>query len=130
MLRIRALAAGLALLGAATAGAAVTEENFRLRSGNDLLAVCSVDADDPLRDAAIHLCHGFGAGTYQTILALTTHEKLEPILCPPDPPPSRREAVAKFVEWARAHPERLTEPAVEVVGRFLIESYGCAKAAP
>jgi hypothetical protein len=71
------------------------------------------------------MCHGFGAGTFQTIMALTRHEKLEPVLCPPEPTPSRNETVARFLEWAKRNPQHLTEPAVELVGRFLIVTFGC-----
>lgn len=111
--------------GHAQPAAAITAEEFRLRSGADLVALCGAPTSDPLYMAAIHMCHGFGAGTFQTIMALTRHEKLEPVLCPPEPTPSRNETVARFLEWAKRNPQHLTEPAVELVGRFLIVTFGC-----
>ena len=105
--------------------AAVAPDDFLLRSGADVVALCSAAPADPLYTAAVHMCHGFGAGTYQAIVAMTRHEKIEPVLCPPEPPPSRNAVVQRFVDWAKAHPAHLTEPAVEVVGRFLITEYPC-----
>jgi Ssp1 endopeptidase immunity protein Rap1a len=121
---------GLLLIAAASLGgtvpaSAIGGEEFLLRSGADLVALCSAPTADPLYTAAVHMCHGFGAGTYQTIVALTRHEKLEPVLCSPDPPPSRNETVARFLEWAKRNPQRLTEPAVEALGRFFLAEFPC-----
>lgn len=122
----RSLPLTFVALAFATSSRATTEEQFRLRTGADLVALCSTRADDPLYGAAIHMCHGFGAGTYQTIQAMTRHEKLEPLFCPPDPPVLRNEAVQMFVEWAKQNPQHMGEPPVEVVGRFLIQKFPCA----
>jgi hypothetical protein len=104
---------------------AVTEENFQLKTGADLVALCSTPKDDPLFVAAIHMCHGFGVGTYQTIQALTNHEKLDPIVCPPNPPPTRNEGLQRFLGWAQANGSRLGERPADVLGRFLIETFPC-----
>jgi hypothetical protein len=104
---------------------AISADEFRLRSGADYVALCETPATDPLYTAAIHMCHGFGAGTYQTIMALTRHEKLAPVICPPEPPPSRNETVARLVEWSRRNPQYLSEPPVETVARFFITEFPC-----
>ena len=114
------------IVGHTAPASAITAEEFRLRSGADLVALCATLPSDPLYTAAVHMCHGFGAGTFQTIVAMTRHEKLEPLLCPPDPQPSRNEVVGRFLEWAKRNPERLTEPAVETVGRFFLTTYPCS----
>jgi hypothetical protein len=101
------------------------QDAFLLRSGADIVALCSTPSDDPLYTAAVHMCHGFGAGTYQTILAMTRHEKIEPVMCPPEPSVSRNEVVRQFLAWANANPRYLTEPAVEVMGRFMISQFPC-----
>ena len=121
----RRLLIAIMILGYAAPAPAITAEEFRLRSGADVVALCATAATDPLYTAAVHMCHGFGAGTYQTIMALTRHEKLTTLICPPEPPPSRNEVVGRFLEWAKRSPERLTEPAVEVLGRFFITEYPC-----
>jgi hypothetical protein len=117
----------LAVLWPAPPARAVTQDAFLLRSGADVVALCSTPADDPLYTAAVHMCHGFGAGTYQTIMAMTRHEKIARVLCPPDPQPSRNEVVQQFVEWAKQNPSSLNEPAVETVGRFLLTRFPCSK---
>jgi len=114
-----------ALSLAPSMASAVTEDNFRLRTGGDLVELCAVGDNDPLRIAAIHMCHGFGAGTYQTIQALAGRRELPRLICPPDPPPTRNEAVAAFVTWARRNSQHLGEPPVDLVGRFLLATYPC-----
>lgn len=117
----------LALLGSAPPVSAVTQDAFLLRSGADIVALCSTPSDDPLYTAAVHMCHGFGAGTYQTIMAMTRHEKIARVLCPPEPPASRNEVVQQFLGWAKQNQGFLAEPAVETVGRFLLSQYPCRK---
>jgi hypothetical protein len=119
------LLAAFTTFGLVAPAAAITEDEFRLRSGADLVALCSTPTSDPLYVAAVHMCHGFGAGTYQTLQALTRNDKLQPLVCPPDPPPSRNAVVGRFVEWAKANPQYLTDPPADLVGRFLITEYPC-----
>ncbi len=130
---LRSLLSGLAVTGALAAPVATvhatTTEHFVLRSGADYVALCSTPADDPLYTAAIHFCHGFGVGVYQTMLALTNHEKLTPIVCPPNPAPTRNEGLQRFLAWAKAHPDYLNDPPADVLGRFLVEQFPCPKAA-
>jgi hypothetical protein len=120
---MRLLLITLAALACAAPASAITAEEFRLRSGADLVALCATPATDPMYTAAVHMCHGFGAGTYQTIVAMT--RQLAPLICPPEPSPSRNEVVGRFLDWAKRNPERLTEPAVEVLGRFFTTEYPC-----
>ena len=117
----------VAVLAVVLPASAVTQDAFLLRSGADVVALCSTPSDDPLYTAAVHMCHGFGAGTYQTIMAMTRHEKIGRVVCPPEPQPSRNEVVQQFVEWAKQNPSYLTDPAVETVGRFLLTRFPCKK---
>jgi hypothetical protein len=112
-------------LGFATASPAVTTEEFSLRTGADFAALCSTPADDPHYTAAIHMCHGFGAGTYQTILAMTRHEKLQPLVCPPEPPPSRNDVLRVFLDWAKRNPQHMGERPADVIARFLVQQFPC-----
>ena len=121
------LLSAIVTLGSGAAAAAITAEEFRLRSGADFVALCATPASDPLYTAAVHMCHGFGAGTYQTLVAVTRHEGLTPLICPPQPIPTRNETVARFLEWAKRNPERSTEPAVEMVSRFFLTEFPCPK---
>ena len=123
-LRWLALSA-LVIAAHAAPASAITAEEFRLRSGADLVALCGTPSSDPLYTAAIHMCHGFGAGIFQALTALTRHDKLDPLVCPPEPTPSRNETVGRFLEWARRNPQYATEPAVELAGRFFITTFPC-----
>lgn len=118
-----------ALFAPAVPARATTPEHFHLRSGADLVALCATPTDDPVYTAAIHFCHGFGSGVYQTMMALTTNEKLPPVLCPPTPPPTRNEGLAKFLAWANQHPDHQKDPPAEFLGRFLLEQFPCPKPA-
>jgi hypothetical protein len=44
------------------------------------------------------MCHGFGRRQYETSVAMTRHERVAPVICAPQPPPSRNDAVARFLE--------------------------------
>ncbi|HXJ33379.1 MAG TPA: Rap1a/Tai family immunity protein [Candidatus Eisenbacteria bacterium] len=124
----RTIVALVALLAMASPSrGAVTEETFKLKTGADLIELCAVADDDPLHTAAIHVCHGFGAGTYQTLQVLIARGKLRQFFCPPEPGPSRNEAVAAFVVWGRAHSDLVQYSPAEVVARYLIETYPCPK---
>lgn len=122
---VRLLLIAIMILGPVASVAAITSEEFQLRSGADIVALCATPASDSLYTAAVHMCHGFGAGTYQTIMAVTRHEKVAPVICAPDPVPSRNETVGRFLEWARRNPQYLTEPAVETMGRFFMTEFPC-----
>jgi hypothetical protein len=122
---------GLALGGLLTvvvalgpAGAATTQ-HFMVRSTADLIELCSVGKDDPVRDEAIHFCHGYLVGAYHFQEALHSGPREKPVVCPPDPRPSRDESVRQFVVWARGHDQYMTERAVDTLMRFLTERWPC-----
>ena len=115
------------ILGHAVPAPAITGDEFLLRSGADIVALCATPASDPLYTAAVHMCHGFGAGIYQTMTALIRHEKLAPVVCAPSPAPTRNQVVTRFLEWARRNPQQLTGAAVETMGRFFLAEYPCPK---
>jgi hypothetical protein len=123
---VLALAIVVLAVGPATPVAAVTAEEFLLRSGADLVALCATPATDPLYTAAVHMCHGFGAGSYQTLVALARHDRVTPLICPPDPAPTRNATVARFVEWARVNTQYLGDPPADTVGRFLLTEFPCS----
>jgi hypothetical protein len=129
VLRWIALAAVSAWLPQA-AHAEFTTEDFHIRSAQDLVDLCSVEPDDKLYTAAIHFCHGFVTGAWQFHQAQANGPDGKRFVCPPDPPPTRDQAVANFVAWSATHPDRMAEPAVEALFRFLNEKYPCPEAAP
>lgn len=112
------------------AGAALTEDDFFIKSAQDLVDLCSADPADPLYGEAIHFCHGFASGAWQYHEAQANGPEGVRIVCPPDPPPTRNQAIASFVVWAGAHPQYMVEPAVEALFRFLSEKWPCSKGEP
>ena len=124
----RVLAVAAAIL-AATSARAVTDANFELRSGADLIALCDVGKDDPMRQLALQMCEGFCVGAYQAILAMTMHKGLQPFFCPPSPPSTRNEAIARFVEWSKSKTEYQGDRPVDFLGRYLLETFPCPKEA-
>jgi len=110
------------------AQAAATETNFLVQTTGDLVELCSPAANDALATAAVHFCEGYGVGVFQTYNAIAAAGGAPRIYCLPQPSPTRTQAFAAFVQWARAHPERLSEPPTDGLIRFLSERYPCSGA--
>jgi hypothetical protein len=123
-----ALVAMLALMPQG-ARAEFEPEDFRIRSAQDLVDLCAVATSDPLYASAIHFCHGFVSGAWQYHLSQANGPKGQRLACLPEPPPTRNEAIAMFMAWSGTHADKLTEPAVDALFRFLVEKYPCPAAA-
>jgi len=121
---LKALAACMVMLPA-TAEAAVTEENFLMRTTGDFAALCSADPADPLMTAAVNFCHGFGVGVYQVLREQAAARPSDPLFCVPNHTPTRNSVVAAFVQWARTHPGEMSQPPAEGLVRFLAQQYPC-----
>ena len=104
---------------------AVSERDFEVQTTENLINLCTAAPDDPLYGQAVNFCHGFLVGAYKYHEA--THSGPEAVkwICIPDPPPSRNDAIAMFIEWVKAHPEYWKEPPVETEFRFLKETWPC-----
>jgi len=121
------------LIGAALAAilltsgvrAAVSPDDFMIRTTGDLVRLCSADPTDPSYAAAIHFCHGFGAGVYQTEQLHQAASRAAPLYCTPNPPPTRNEAVAGFITWAKASPAVADELPAAGVLHYLMQTYPC-----
>ena len=104
---------------------AVTDDDFTLKTTANLLNLCAVRPDDPRAKEAIHMCHGYLLGAFHYHEAeLPSNERL---VCLPEKRPARNEAIAMFVEWAKARPQYLNELPVETEFRFLTEKWPCKK---
>jgi len=115
-----------ALIAPGIAGAA-TVEDFKVDTAQDIVDLCSTPVDHPNFIAAIHFCHGYLTGAYDYHAAANLGPEGQPMVCLPDPPPTRNQTIQMFVEWAKGHPEYMQEEAVEVEFRFLIETWPCNK---
>jgi Ssp1 endopeptidase immunity protein Rap1a len=112
----------LAPLGVARAG--VTEANFQMRTAADLVTLCAAAPDDPLATAAVNFCHGFAVSVYQTLSEeqAATRQKF---FCASQPPPSRNQAIASFVSWARANPSAMSERPADAIADYLTTRFPC-----
>ena len=110
-----------------TARANVTEENFRLDTMRDLIALCGVGAEDPNAVAAIHMCHGYVMGL--THFHIVMGRALEGHLyCMEDQErPTRDQLIAMLVEWSRARPEHDSMEAVDGVLQWAADAYPCSE---
>ena len=115
------------LAAGVTPAAAATIENFQVSTAADLVDLCSTDPGSEHYIAAIHFCQGFGVGAYRYYLAQTADDPSSQYVCPPNPPPSRNEVMAAFVNWASAHPEYMNDAPVDTLFRFLGQIYPCSR---
>ena len=104
---------------------AVTEKDFEAETTQELVNLCTVSTDDPLYHQAINFCHGYLVGAFDYYEAVSSGPKGTKLVCLPDPPPSRNEAINMFIEWAKAHPQNWKEKPVETEFRFLTEKWPC-----
>ena len=114
-----------AALSAGPTQAAATEDNFLVRNSGDLTALCSAVQSDPLYTAAVNFCHGFVVGVFQVLQEEGEAGPTSRLFCVTNPMPTRTEAVANFVQWVRADPNRATLLAADSVAAFLAQRYPC-----
>ena len=106
------------------AGAA-SEKDFEVQTTENLMNLCTAAPDDPLYHQAVNFCHGFLVGAYRYYEAAGSGPKGIKLVCLPDPPPSRNDVFAMFVEWVDARPQYRQENAVETEFRFLMDKWPC-----
>jgi hypothetical protein len=117
---------GAAILAVLPAQAgAVTQDNFLARTTRDLVALCSAAPDDPLREAAIHFCHGYVVGAFHYYRATEASLGAAHTVCLPNPPPSRDQGIQNFVAWANQNPQYMSELPVDTVFRFAAMRWPC-----
>lgn len=109
------------------AEAAVTDEDFVLATTQNLVNLCSVSASDPRAKEAIQMCEGYMLGAYHYYLATNSGKNDMRLVCMPNPTPTRNEAAAMFVEWAKANPQYMKEAPVDSEFRFMSTRWPCQK---
>ncbi|MBY0280036.1 hypothetical protein K2Z84_32265 [Candidatus Binatia bacterium] len=108
-----------------SSGAAVERDDFLIVDAQDVVDVCTVPESDALYAASIAFCHGYLVGAYQYHLAIFGHGKSHPVVCLPEPVPTRTQAVEKFIAWLKANPQYLKDKAPDAITRYLVETYPC-----
>jgi hypothetical protein len=122
-------AAAAAMLAALSPGDghAASATNFIAKTTGDVATLCDPKSDSAMDNAGINFCEGFTLGVVLTQQQHQAAPNAKQFFCLPDPPPTRDEAMAGFVTWANAAPDRLTMPAVDGLISFLGERYPCPK---
>ena len=118
------VAAGLALLVPGAPNAA-TEANFGASTTGDLVELCVATPDNAIGTAAVNFCQGFAQGAVAVEMQNLAAMRGPKLFCLPNPLPTRTETLSEFVKWARAAPNRLSEPPADGLFRFLGERYPC-----
>jgi hypothetical protein len=104
---------------------AVSEKDFEVQTTEQLLNLCTPLPGDPLYQQAVNFCHGFLVGGYKYYEAAHSGPNAPKLVCLPNPPPTRSNSIAMFIEWAKARPQFWSEPPVETEFRFLMEKWPC-----
>lgn len=104
---------------------AVSEEDFKVNTTQNLINLLTVSPDDPLYDEAINFSQGYMLGAYHYYEASISGPKGFKLLCLPATPPCRDEVIKMFVDWVNKHPQYMKEPPVETEFRFLVEIWPC-----
>lgn len=117
--------ATLTLVSAQAQTATPPDSAFRVATTGDLAQLCEASPTDPTGIAALHFCHGFAVGAYRYHQIAAAASGRPPLFCEPDPRPTRDQATAAFVAWARQHPERMDTQPVEGLFEFLAQTYPC-----
>ena len=98
-------------------------DDFKLKSGQDLLDICTLDRASASYWEAQAFCFGYfrGGADFQRALA---GPGLKPIACPAAGA-TVRDGVDVFVAYARAHPGELIQPPMDVVFRAVSARWPC-----
>jgi hypothetical protein len=104
---------------------AVSENDFKADTTEQIINLCTANPDDPLYQQAINFCQGYLVGAYKYYEAEHSGPNAPKFVCLPNPQPSRDEAIQIFIEWAKAHPQYMKEKPVDTEFRFLMERWPC-----
>jgi hypothetical protein len=119
-----ALAVTASAFAARADAAPLTMDDFHSATTDGIVKLCSAPESDPLYQGAIGYCVGYLTGAFH-FYRMTETPKSK-LVCFKTAEPSRREEIARFVEWAKAHPQYGAMPAVDTMFRYLGEAFPCS----
>jgi hypothetical protein len=97
-----AAACGAVAFSLAFGAQAVDEEDFRLRTTEDLYQLCGVTSKSPNYVPAVYGCRGFLAGVVQYHDAVTDRKNLKRLICY-GPEATIEDGRTAFLQWAEVH---------------------------
>ena len=101
-------------------------ESFRLSDARALVTTCSVPEEHALHPRANAFCLGYITGAMQFYGAAIKSPDVNPFVCAPEGL-SRVSLRDVFLDWARANPQRLDEPAIEGLVRAAVAEFPCKR---
>ena len=99
-------------------------DDFKLKTGQDLFEICTLDPGNASYWEAQAFCFGYFRGGADFQRALVAGPGFKPIACPAAGA-TVRDGVDVFVAYARAHPGELTQPPMDVVFRAVSAQWPC-----
>ncbi len=102
-----------------------TYEDFQARNAQDLMDICTVEESHSDYWEAKAFCFGLFHGGHKFHEALTSGESFDTIACP-GPEATVEDAVTVFVNYARANPQHLEEPAMDMIFRAVSAQWPCS----
>lgn len=102
------------------------EQTFVVKTTDELADLCAdtSGSDVMMTTAAQNFCHGYLLGAYQ-VMEQVNEARKKPDFCIPNPSPSRNQAIADFVSWAKANPSEGGRPPVDGFYQFLTQHFPC-----
>lgn len=122
-----AVLGALALLGLASVQAGAADRSFWVANTQDLFELCTIPAEDPQRDEAIHYCLAYLDGVVDYHDAISTHEELKPLICYPETA-TLEQGVLYFIRWVEGQngaEDVMAEVPVIGVVRALADAWPC-----
>ena len=122
-----ALIAAVALAsGSAMAQGGYSLEDFELRTGQDLLDMCTLRPSHPDYPVAHAYCVGFIEGAGQLHDALAAGPNFDRLVCGPDNV-TLDDVVTVYAEFAVANPQHMKESAIDSLVRAAAAKWPCPK---
>jgi hypothetical protein len=100
--------------------------DFQLRSGQDLVDICTLSPDHPDYHAARAFCLGFMEGAGQLHNALASGPGFDPYFCVPKGI-SLDQVVTVYASFATKNPQYLNERAVDSLFRAVANEWPCGR---
>ena len=125
----------IALLSATSCSAWAAEEKdlegiekqaFFMKTGQDLVDLCSLDKEHPLHDKAVAFCYGYVTGAMNFYGAIAKSPKVPKIICSDTTIP-RAEMVNVFLDWAKENSSHLSEAPIDGLVRSAVTKWPCTQ---
>ena len=99
-------------------------DDFRLRSAQDLVDVCTLEPSHEHHAVAMAFCYGFFEGATHYDNALGESEMHPDLVCEPEGI-TRSEAVTAVTDYLTANPQYAAEPPIDAAFRALMDKWPC-----